>query len=182
MKFKFCSKYWDFTFSSNRPTGPIRSISHYVYIYIYIYSKVRGEYKVAVYNRFLVPSLRYHLTVHNVHKTHLEQLDMAAQRYLKQWLGIPARGCTSLGVFSPAVLGTKPVSQVYLEGHKRDPHKFLGAVMTHLNTPQDHYLVEQLVRNKPKTVTARPRTHCGGTVAPGGVTRSLLFIETNTYN
>ena len=47
-------------------------------------SKVRGEYKVAVFNRYLVPSLRYHLTVHNIHKTHLDQLDLSAQKYLKQ--------------------------------------------------------------------------------------------------
>ena len=80
-------------------------------------SKVRGEYKVAVFNRYLVPSLRYHLTVHNIHTTHLDQLDLSAQKYLKQWLGIPSRGCTSLGIFSPSLLATKPVSQVYLEGH-----------------------------------------------------------------
>ena len=42
---------------------------------------------------------------------------MIAQKYLKKWLGIPARGCTSAGIFSPLLLGVKPVSQVYLEGH-----------------------------------------------------------------
>ena len=46
-----------------------------------------------------------------------DQLNMAAQKYLKQWLGIPSRGCTSLGIFSSSLLGTKPVSQVYLEWH-----------------------------------------------------------------
>ena len=80
-------------------------------------TKVRGEYKVAVMDRYLVPSMRYHLTVHSVHKTHLEQLDQLARKYLKEWLGIPSRGCTSLGIFSPSLLGTKLVSQVYLEGH-----------------------------------------------------------------
>ena len=58
-----------------------------------------------------------HTDMHSVHKTHLEQLDMVAQRYLKLWLGITPRGCTSLGMFSPYLLGVKPVSQVYLEGH-----------------------------------------------------------------
>ena len=42
---------------------------------------------------------------------------MVAQRYLKKWLGIPSRGCTSAGIFSPLLLGVKPVSQVYMEGH-----------------------------------------------------------------
>ena len=78
---------------------------------------VRGEYKLAVYSRYVLPSLRYHLTVHTVHKTHLDELDLIAQRYLKKWLGIPARGATAAGVFSPYLLNVKPVSQVYLEGH-----------------------------------------------------------------
>ena len=80
-------------------------------------TKVRGEFKVAVYTRYALPALRYHLTVHTVHKTHLEELDLAAQVYLKKWLGIPTKGATSAGIFSPMLLGVKPVSQVYLEGH-----------------------------------------------------------------
>jgi len=80
-------------------------------------TKVRGEFKVAIYTRYALPSLRYHLTVHTLHKTHLEEIDLTAQFYLKRWLGIPARGATSAGIFSPMLLGVKPVSQVYLEGH-----------------------------------------------------------------
>ena len=80
-------------------------------------SLVRGKYKLAVYTRYLLPSLRYHLTVHTVHKTHLDELDLITQRYLKRWLGVPARGATAAGIFSPCLLGVKPVSQVHLEGH-----------------------------------------------------------------
>ena len=80
-------------------------------------SKVRAEYKVAVYTRYALPSLRYHLTVHSLNKVHLDELDMLAQKYLKKWLGLPARGATSEGIFSPLLLGVKPVSQAYLEGH-----------------------------------------------------------------
>ena len=78
---------------------------------------MRPEYKVAIYTRYALPSLMYHLTVHTLHQGHLEELDMVSQKFLKKWLGIPARGCTSAGIFSPAVLAVKPVSQVYLEGH-----------------------------------------------------------------
>ena len=39
---------------------------------------VRAECKIAVYTRYALPSLRYHLTVHNMHKTQLEELDMVA--------------------------------------------------------------------------------------------------------
>ena len=44
---------------------------------------VRAEYKIAVYTRYVLPSLRYHLTVHTVHQTHLDELDNVAQGYLK---------------------------------------------------------------------------------------------------
>ena len=65
----------------------------------------------------ILPSMRYHLAVHNIHQTHLDQLDMLAQKYLKVWLSIPTRGCTSQGVFNPYMLGIKHVSQVYQEAH-----------------------------------------------------------------
>ena len=80
-------------------------------------TKVRAEYKMAVYTRYALPSLRYHLTVHSLHKCHLEELDLLAKKFLKKWLGVPARGATSEGIFSPLLLGVKPVSQTYLEGH-----------------------------------------------------------------
>jgi hypothetical protein len=74
---------------------------------------VRSEYKVATYDRYL----RYHLSIHNIHQTHLDQLDMVANRYLKKWAGIPARGCTNLSLFHPYLMGLKTPSQLYLEGH-----------------------------------------------------------------
>ena len=72
---------------------------------------------MAIYTRYALPSLRYHLTVHSLHKCHLEELDLLAKKFLKKWLGLPARGATSEGIFSPLLLGVKPVSQTYLEGH-----------------------------------------------------------------
>ena len=78
---------------------------------------VRGEYKLAVYDRYLLPSMRYNLSIHTIHQTHLETLDMTAQKYLKKWLGVPTRGCTNLSIFHPYLLSIKPVSQIYLQGH-----------------------------------------------------------------
>ena len=60
-------------------------------------TKVRAEYKVAIYTRYALPSLRYHLTVHTLHKTHLDELDLLAKKFLKKWLGLPARGSSVLG-------------------------------------------------------------------------------------
>ena len=40
---------------------------------------VRGEYKVAIYSRYLLPSLRFHMSVHNIHQTQLDKLDHLAR-------------------------------------------------------------------------------------------------------
>ena len=49
--------------------------------------KVRGEWKVATYSRYILPSLRFHLSVHNLHQTHLDELDHLASTYLKNgWI------------------------------------------------------------------------------------------------
>ena len=70
-----------------------------------IYIRVRGEYKVAIYSRYVLPSLRFHLSVHNVHQTHLDKLDHLAKTYLKKWLKFPTRGVTDLSIFHPYMLG-----------------------------------------------------------------------------
>ena len=80
-------------------------------------AEVKGENKVAVYSRYVLPSLRFHLTVHNIHHTHLEELDGIARRYLKKWLEFPTRGVSDLSIFHPSILGIQKPSQVYLEGH-----------------------------------------------------------------
>ena len=78
---------------------------------------VRGEYKVAIYSRYVMPSLRFHFSVHNIHQTHLDKLDHLARKYLKMWLKFPNNGVSDISIFHPYMLGVKPPSQVYLEGH-----------------------------------------------------------------
>ena len=41
-------------------------------------------------------------------KNYLEELDMMGQKFLKKWLGSPARGSTSANVLSPSILDVKP--------------------------------------------------------------------------
>ena len=74
---------------------------------------VRGEYKMAIYSRYILPSLQFHFTVHNIHQTHLDSLDNLAKKYLKLWLSLPSRGATDLGIFHPQLLGFKYPYQVY---------------------------------------------------------------------
>ena len=62
--------------------------------------------------------MRYHFSIHNLHTTHLDQLDLIARKCFKMWLNIPARGATDAGIFHPYLLNViKQPSQLYLEGH-----------------------------------------------------------------
>lgn len=47
---------------------------------------IKSEYKLAVYSKYLIPSLRYHFSVHNVKKIHLEECDKLVNQFLKKWL------------------------------------------------------------------------------------------------
>ena len=80
-------------------------------------TEVRGEFKAAVYQRYILPSMRFYLSVHNIHQTHLMALDHLAKGFLKKWLGFPAKGVSDLAIFHPKILGFKRPSQVYKEGH-----------------------------------------------------------------
>ena len=70
-----------------------------------------------IYSRYALISMRYHLSVHDIHKTHLDKLDNVARKYLKKWLNIPSHGASDISIFHPYLLGIKTPSQLYLEGH-----------------------------------------------------------------
>ena len=80
-------------------------------------SKVRGEHKLAIYERYSLPSMRYHFSIHQLHETHLGKLDQLSKSYLKKWLNFPTRGVSDIGIFHPYLLKVKQPSQLYLEGH-----------------------------------------------------------------
>ena len=46
---------------------------------------IRGEYKVAIYSRYLLPSLRFHMSVHSIHQTQLDKLDHLLGKYLTDY-------------------------------------------------------------------------------------------------
>ena len=79
-------------------------------------SSLRGEYKLKIYSNYALISMRYHLSVHDMHKTHLEKLDSVAKKYLKKWLKIPSHGASDIVIFHPYLLNVKTPSQLYMEG------------------------------------------------------------------
>ena len=77
----------------------------------------RGEYKIAVYERYALPSMRYHISVHTLHKVHLDAMDMIVKTFIKKWLNFPSRGVTDVGLFHPYLLNIQQPSSLYLQGH-----------------------------------------------------------------
>ena len=61
--------------------------------------------------------MRYHLSIHDMNKTHLDGLDKLARTFIKKWLMFPTRGVTDAGIFHPYLLNVKQPSQLYFEGH-----------------------------------------------------------------
>ena len=80
-------------------------------------STLRGEYKANIYARYALPSIRNYMSVHNIHKTHEEQLDGLARKYLKIWFKIQKNGVSDISVFHPYMLSMKAPSQLYKEAH-----------------------------------------------------------------
>ena len=45
---------------------------------------LRCKYKLKIYSNYALTSMRYHLSVHDIHKTYLYKLDAMAKKYLKK--------------------------------------------------------------------------------------------------
>ena len=80
-------------------------------------STLRGEYKVNIYSRYALPSLRFFFSVHQLHKTHEEKLDSMTRLFLKKWLNIQKHGVTDAAIFHPYMLKIKAPSQLYQKAH-----------------------------------------------------------------
>ena len=80
-------------------------------------SKIRGELKIQIYKRYLLPSVRFHLMVHEFHTSHLEKLDTLARKHLKLWLNLPPKGVSDISLFHPNILGLQTPSALYHEAH-----------------------------------------------------------------
>ena len=79
-------------------------------------SLIRNEYKLRVYTDYFLPSMRFHLTVNDMTKTHLDNLDSLVRRYIKKWAGLPRPGTVSF-LHMPQGLNIKTVSDLYMECH-----------------------------------------------------------------
>jgi hypothetical protein len=76
------------------------------------HAPIRDEYKFAIYTKYFLPSLRYHLTVHEINGTDLCKLDTLTHTFLRKWLHIPKSGR-----FASGSLELRRISHIYKECH-----------------------------------------------------------------
>ena len=79
-------------------------------------SSVRSEYKLEIYSRYFLPSLRFHVTVNDLCQSHLKQLDALTNRYAKKWSGL-AHPATLAMLHMPEGLDIPSITDLYIECH-----------------------------------------------------------------
>ena len=77
---------------------------------------VRSEFKMEIYKIYILPSIRFLLTVHDLPHTYLLQLDSMANQFLKKWAGLPRCATTAI-LHLDSALNIKNISTLYREAH-----------------------------------------------------------------
>ena len=57
---------------------------------------IRQEFKIEIYQIYILPSIRFLLTVHDLPVTYLTKLDTMADQHLKNWAGLPRCATTAI--------------------------------------------------------------------------------------
>ena len=79
-------------------------------------TEIRNEFKVKIYKEYLLPSIRFLLTVHEIQSGDLDSLDVFTDQFLKKWCGL-ARCATRMVLHCPTALDIPSVSALYREAH-----------------------------------------------------------------
>ena len=77
---------------------------------------VRNEYKLKIYHKYFLPSIRFLLTVHDVTATDLKKIDTLSDKYVKKWAGLP-RCATNTFLHMSHGMNIKSISALYHETH-----------------------------------------------------------------
>ena len=75
---------------------------------------IRSEYKARIYADYVLGSLRFILSVHDLHVSQLKALDDLSHRYLKKWFGLP-RGASWVLVHDVHGMNIKSFDHLYKE-------------------------------------------------------------------
>ena len=77
---------------------------------------IRNEFKIEIYQMYVLPSIRFLLTVHDLPHTYLVKLDSFTDQFLKKWAGLP-RCATNSVLHLKTALDIKKISTLYKETH-----------------------------------------------------------------
>ena len=77
---------------------------------------IRQEFKLEIYKIYILPSIRFLLTVHDLPITHLLKLDTMVDQYLKKWAGLP-KCATNTILHLDTAMHIKKISTLYIEAH-----------------------------------------------------------------
>ena len=77
---------------------------------------IRNEYKLEIYGIYILPSIRFLLTVHDLRKTYLLKLDTFTDQFIKKWAGLPRCATTAI-IHLQTGLNIKKISTLYTESH-----------------------------------------------------------------
>ena len=75
---------------------------------------IRGEFKLKMYQDYLLPASRFMLTVHTISSTNLDRIDALTRKYLKKWMKLPP-SATAAVLHSPNFTSIKTVRHLYQE-------------------------------------------------------------------
>ena len=86
-------------------------------------SPIRGEFKLWIYRRFLVPCFHYHLAVDTISTSTFKKMQANAMRKIKKWLDL-TRSATTAIVHHPDVIDIPSISEL----HTKAKLTFLSAI------------------------------------------------------
>ena len=75
---------------------------------------IRNEYKVRVYSEYFLGACRFILSIHDLTKSQISDLESMAHSYLKRWLGLP-RGASWALVHDIHGMNVKSIDHLYKE-------------------------------------------------------------------
>ena len=77
---------------------------------------IRDEFKLWIYKNYLLPSVRFILTIHDLTKSDLKHLDVFTDKYVKKWTGVPP-SATNAMIHMKAGLDIPSITQLYRLTH-----------------------------------------------------------------
>ena len=113
---------------------------------------IRNEFKIEIYQIYILPSIRFLLTVHDIPKTYLLQLDTMVNQYLKTWAGLP-RCATTAVLHLKTALNIKNISTLYTECHSVTHAATRLKGDDRVNVAIDNKIARELQYTRKKSVT-----------------------------